>query len=170
MVADPMEGLGIQRLALHGHQFQVGQRIGRGDVVAQRPQHAQRGGGDQDLGHSVPGRDLVEAHRRGRIQRALIAQDRAAMRQSADHRLDRKGEPADIGGAPIHVVRLQSHLPLHVGPGADQEPGGAVHHALGPGLRAAGEDQECRVIGAKRHAGAVGRLPLHQRRPPGLTR
>ncbi len=166
--AGPVEGLGVQRLALHRHQPQRGQRVPRRLLVAHGAQHAQRGRRDQDLADPVARRDLVEPQRRGRVERALVAQDRAAVRQAADHRLDREGEPADVGRAPVHVLRLQPGLPLHVGPGADQEAGDAVHHALGPRLRAAGEDQEGRVVGLQRHARALGRLRTEQRRPAAL--
>ena len=149
----PAERLAVERLALHGDQPQPRQRVGRGQVVAVLAQHPQQRRRAQDLGHAVLLADLVEPGVVGEVHRALEADDRHPVGQAADDRLDGEGEPADVGRHPVHVVRFRVDLPQHVGPGAEEEAGHAVHDALGPGLGAAGEDQERGVVGLERHRG-----------------
>ena len=98
----------------------------------------------------------------------------------ADDGLDREGQPAHIRRHPVDVAVLRADLPADVGPGAEQEAGHAVHHALGPGLGTAGEDQERRVVRLERDGRdalrghreslGVGHLACLQRHgPPGAV-
>ncbi len=162
----PGEGVDVERLALHRDDLQP-ERVRGGQVVAELAQHPPQRRRGQDLGDLVPLADLVEPRVGRGVQRALVAGDRHAAGESADHGLDREGQPADVGGDPVHVALLVADLPVRVGPGAEQEAADRVHDALGLGLRARGEDQERRGVRVQRHRGERRR---RRSRPPRCRR
>ncbi len=127
-----------------------------GELVSVLAQHAQQRGRAQHLGDAMLGADLVEARVARRVHGALVADHGHAVGQPADHGLDRERQPAHVGRHPVDVVLLRADLPAHVGPGAEQEAGHAVHDALGPRLGPAGEDEEGRVVRLERHGRGPG--------------
>ena len=86
---------------------------------------------------------------------------RGASGQRAIGHIGVAGDPADVGGAPEHVVGADVKAPLHGGLGPHQVTGGAVLHALGFAGGAGGVQDEQRVFGVHRHRRAFGALAFH---------
>ncbi|MNV01415.1 hypothetical protein D3C71_916150 [compost metagenome] len=68
-------------------------------------------------------------------------------------------DPADVGRAPEHIVSTQVERPVHGHLGPQQVAAGAVLHAFGLAGRAAGVEDEQRMLGTHSHRRAFGALP-----------
>nr|GBO98261.1 hypothetical protein RVX_3300 [Nitratidesulfovibrio sp. HK-II] len=130
----------------------------RGQVVLLRPVRAfahqgadDRGRGvedvDPELFHDVP--EPVRPRPRGH---ALEHQRGAAKGQRAVHDVAVPGDPADVGGAPVHVVVMQVEHPLGGVGRVGKVAAGGVHHALGLAGGTAGVQDEQHVLAV--HLGA----------------
>ena len=104
---------------------------------------------------------LPEAARVGVGRHALEHDLGAAERERAVGDVGVAGDPADVGGAPEHVVGLQVEGPLGGERRMQQVAAGGVLHALGLAGRARGVEQEQRVLGADPFRLAGGGLGLH---------
>ena len=113
---------------------------------------------------------LQHARRARIVERAFVADERHAMREAADDRLNRERQPTDVGGAPIDVVRRGADLPLHIRPCPNEKSRRAMDDALRLVLGARGEDQERGIVGLDLFAGALGRLRIQRGAPIAFVR
>ncbi len=110
--------------------------------------------------------DVPEAVAGGPVGRALVHQRRRPQRQRAVERVAVPGDPADVGGAPEHVVFLEVEDPVGGGDHAGQIAAGGVHDALGLAGGAGGVEDVEHVLGVHRLGLAVAGGVLHQAVPP----
>ena len=146
----PAPHLGLDRLAHRGHVLEVVVvllRLLRADL-AQLPDGGGRGVEDvhPELLGDPPGPARVRV-----VRHALVDHGRGAEGQRPVDDVGVAGDPADVGHAPVHVVRVDVLVvlgrPGHVGHVA----AGAVLAALRPAGRAAGVHEEQRRLGGHGH-------------------
>src|SRR4029077_11323789 len=129
LVVPPVD-LGLDRLADRGHGLEVEVVLGR-LVRADLAQHPDRGGGGVEDVHPEPLRDPPGAPRGRGVRRALVDHAGGAARERAVHDVGVAGDPADVGHAPVRVLRVDVLVELgrpgHVG----QVAAGGVLAALG---------------------------------------
>ena len=146
----PAPDLGLDRLADRGHVLEVVVVLGR-LVRAHLAQHPDRGGGGVEDVHPEPLGDPPGAAGVRVVRRALVDHAGGAERERAVDDVGVAGDPADVGHAPVRVVRVDVLVVLgragHVG----QVPAGGVLAALGSAGGAAGVHQEQRRLGRHGH-------------------
>ena len=142
----PAVDLGLDRLAHRGHVLEVVVVLGR-LVRADLAQHPDRGGGGVEDVHPEPFGDPPGTPGVRVVRRALVEHAGGAERERAVDDIGVAGDPADVGHAPVRVVRMDVLVvlgrPGHVG----QVAAGGVLAALGTPGGAAGVHQEQRRLG-----------------------
>ena len=93
---------------------------------------------------------------RGWFGRPFVHDDRRAVGERAVDDVAVPRHPADVGGAPVDVVFLEIENPACVERRAEQIAGRRVQHALGFAGRAAGVEDEERMLAVERLRGAIG--------------
>ena len=111
------------------------------------------------------GDDPPEGAGVGRADRLALEQDRrAAVQQRRVDDVGMADHPADIGGRPEHLARLDAELVLHRPFERDHVAAIVAHDALGLAGRAGGVEDVERVGGRDRHAVDIARRPPRSRR------
>ena len=134
-----------------------------GALLHERADRGRRAVQDRDL---VVLDDLPPAVPGGRVGRALVQH---AGRRVGERPVDDvavAGDPADVGGAPVHVVGLEVEDHLVGVRRAEEVAGGRVQDALRLGGRAARVEQVEHVLGVDRDRRAVLRLAIDDVVPP----
>ena len=152
----PPPDLGLDRLAHGRHVLEavvVLPRLLRADLA----QHPDRGGRGVEDVHPELLRDPPRPPAVGVVGHALVDHGGGAERQRSVDDVGVAGDPADVGHAPVHVVRVDVQVVPgragHVG----QVAAGGVLAALGAAGGAAGVHQEQRRLG--RHGDRLDGLP-----------
>ena len=146
----PHPRFGIDRLADRSEQAQAAQVALRRPVGAPLHERANR------RRRRVEDRDAValdqtpEAILLRPVGRAFVHQHRRAVRQRAVHDVAVAGDPADVGGAPVHVVVPQIEDPLRRRVRADEIAAGRVDDALRLAGRAGRVEDVEHVLGVHR--------------------
>src|SRR5262249_48847228 len=113
--------------------------------------------------------DAPEAVGLGPVGRPFVHERRAAVGEDAVHHVAVPGDPTDVGGAEVGVVVLQVEHPLAGDVGVHHVAAGGVHHALGLSGRAAGVEDEQRMLGIERGALAGIAGFVHELVPPQIA-
>ena len=174
----PAPDLGLDRLAHRGHVLEavvVLLRLLRADLA----QHPDRGGRGVEDVHPELLRDPPRPPAVGVVGHALVDHRRGAERQRAVDDVGVAGDPADVGHAPVHVVRVDVLVVL-------RRPGHVRQVAAGAVLRSPWAGRWCRWCtsgtaaprpastparrSARRARGAARRRRSPCRRPSGSAR
>ncbi len=159
MLLRPLDGVGIGALAgqEQGAEFR---QVVFGDELAVRvflldgAEGGRRGEQGRDL---VLGDHPPEGAGIGRADRLALVEDRGAAGEQ--RRVDDIGmadDPADIGGGPIHLARLDAVDSVHRPVQRDHVAAIVAHDALGLAGRARGIEDIERIGGGNRHAIGLG--------------
>ena len=150
----PHPRLGIDDLADRAEQAQRTQIMLRHPLVAPFHECANRRGCRVENGDAVVLDDAPEAVVLRPVRRAFIHERRRAHRERAIDHVAVAGHPADIGGAPVHVLiaQIENVLARHVR--VQQVAAGRVQDALRLSRGAARVEDEKRRLGIQRDRGA----------------
>ena len=167
-VPDPR--LGVDRLADRAEQAQRRQVVRLGELGPPLHEGPDRGGRGVEDRDAVLLDDRPEAVLARVVGRALVHHARRAVRERAVDDVGVAGDPAAVGGAPVHVgLGMQVEDVLRGERDLGEVAPGRVHDALGlPGGAARVEDEE-QVLGVHRLGRAVGRLAGHDVVPPDVA-
>ncbi len=102
VVPDP--GFGVDRLADRPHQAQRGQIVLVDVLVSPLHERPDRGGGGVEDGHPVVVDDLPETVEIGVVGGTLVDDRGGPVGQRPVDDVAVPGDPADVGGAPVHVA------------------------------------------------------------------
>ena len=160
VIPDP--GFGVDRLADRSHQANARQVMLCRPLGAPLHEGADRGRRRVEHGDAVSLDDFPQPIFARPIRRALVHDHRRAIGERAVDDVTVPGDPADIGGAPIHVFFLQIEHPLRGGVTADEVAARGVDDALRLSGGAGRVEDVEHVLGVQGFGRTVVRGILHQ--------
>ena len=169
-VVIPAPGFGIDRLADAAQQTQ---RLARGAFhrcLAFTHQGADGGGRGVEDGDLVLVDDVPEPRHVGIVGDAFEHHRGRAVGQRTIDDVTVAGDPAHVGRAPVDVVLAQVEHSFVRIRGEQQVAAGGVQHALGLAGGTGGVEDEQRIFRVHRFGRAFGRLRIHHRIEPAITR
>jgi hypothetical protein len=101
-----------------------------------------------------------------KIRSAFVHEGRGAVLQGSINDIAMTGDPADVGGAPVHVLFLEVKDQFRRDVSTHGIPAGGVQDALRFARRAGRIQKEERVLGIERLCRALIRCLQHQFMPP----
>src|SRR6478672_8814313 len=168
--AVPDVGLGVDRLADRAEQPQRRHVVAVGDLPALLHERADRGGRGVEDRDAVLLDDLPPAAALRAVRDALVHHLGGTVGHRSVDDVGVPGDPADVGGAPVHVgLGLEvEHRPVGVRR-ADQVAAGGVQDALGLAGRAGGVHDVERVLAVEGLGGVLGAGLLDGVVPPDVA-
>ena len=142
----PHPGLGIDRFTDRAEEAERREVVFVDPLVTPFDEGADGGWCGVENGHAVILDDAPETIRVGPVRRAFIHQASRTIGQRTVDQVAVAGDPADVGAAPIDVVLAEIENVFRRGVGLGEVTGCGVEDALGFSGRAAGVENEERVL------------------------